>query len=170
MASNGIGRDSKPRRGPVALSELVGKAIGPLAMRRGFATADLIAAWPGIVGARFADCTRPEKIAWPKGEADEWRSAVLVVKVDGPRAIFFQHEAGQVIERVNAFLGYAAIGRIRIVQAPVAAIAGAPQSVAAALDTEDEARLGRTLSGVDNDQLRAALDRLGRGVLKDKSR
>jgi hypothetical protein len=170
MADNGIGRDSKPRRGPVALSELVGKAIGRLASRRGFATADLIAAWPGIVGARFADCTRPEKIAWPKGEANEWRTAVLIVKVDGPRAVFFQHEAGQVIERVNAFLGYAAIGRIRIVQAPVAAVTGQAPRVEVPLDAEEEARLGRALAGVENEGLRSALDKLGRGVLKDKSR
>lgn len=171
MADKGIGRDVRPsRRGPVMLSELVGKAIGPLTARRGFAAADLIAAWPEIAGARFADCTRPEKIVWPKGEANEWRAALLVVKVDGPRAVFFQHEAGQVIERVNAFLGYAAIGRIRIVQGPVAAATDAAPKGAATLAAEDEARLDRSLAEVEDDALRAALGKLGRGVLADKSR
>lgn len=171
MAGTGIGNESKlRRRGPVALAELVGKAIGPLAARRGFATADLIAAWPEIAGARFATCTRPERIVWPRGAANEGKRAILVVRVDGPAAILFQHEAGQTVERVNAFLGYAAIGQLRIVQGPIAAAGGETAPRPRPIAAEDETRLAETLAPVDNDGLRAALERLGRGVLADKSR
>lgn len=158
------------RRGAIAIAELVGKVLDPVTKRRGFATTDLIAAWPQIVGPRYADCTRPEKILWPKGDDMEGAPALLVLRVDGPRAIFVQHEAGQIIERVNAFLGYGAIGHLRIIQAPVsggaAPVAPAPKAIAAA----DEARLEATVSTVDNENLRAALERLGRGVLQDKGR
>src|SRR6185295_19195441 len=92
------------RRGPVMLAELVGKVIDPGTKRRGFGTTDLIAAWPEVVGPRYADCTRPEKIVWPKSEDMEGAPALLVLRVDGPRAIFVQHEAAQIVERVNAFL------------------------------------------------------------------
>ena len=34
-------------------------------------------------------------------------------------ALHLQHETGEIIDRVNAFLGFNAIGRIRIVQKPV---------------------------------------------------
>ncbi len=100
-------------RGALPLSALVGRVIGPVAKRRGFATADLIAAWPEIVGARFADCTRPDKIVWPRGEANVDMPGVLTLKVDGPRAVLVQHELGQILERVNAFLGYGAVGQVR---------------------------------------------------------
>lgn len=171
MADNQNERAAAPfRRGAVPLSELVGKAIGPLTGRRGIATADLVAAWPGIAGARFADCTRPEKIAWPKGGETEWRQAVLVVRVDGPRAVFFQHESSQVIERLNAFLGYAAVGRIRIVQGPVAAPSKPGPRTAPALGAADAARLDQALAGMEDDPLREALAKLGRGVLTDKLR
>ena len=152
------------RRGPVALGELVGRVLDPVTARRGFATADLIAAWPEIVGARYADCTRPERIVWPRGEDATGAGGVLHLKVEGPRAILVQHELGQIIERINGYLGYAAIAKVRLVQAPV----GSPRPRTQGdrpLDAEDEARLGEAISGVEDDGLRAALDRLGRGVL-----
>ena len=171
MSSTGIANDRKHRRrGPVLLAELVGKAIGPLAARRGFGTADLIAAWPEIVGTRFADCTRPDRIAWPKGAANEGKHALLVVRVDGPAAVLFQHETGQIVERANAFLGYAAIGQVRIVQGPVGKTGGEAPTLPTPIGAEDEARLGNAIAPVDNDALRSALDRLGRGVLSNKSR
>ena len=130
---------AKRRRGVVALSELVGRVLEPVSARRGFATAELIAAWPAIAGPAYADCTQPEKIIWPR-ETNDGAPApgVLYLRVDGPRAIFVQHELGQVIERVNAFLGYGAIARARIVQGP---------------------------AEVGDGELRDALDRLGRAVL-----
>jgi hypothetical protein len=171
MSGTGIGNGRKQRgRGPVLLAELVGKAIGPLAARRGFGTADLIAAWPEIVGARFADCTRPDKIAWPRGTANEGKPAHLVVRVHGPAAVLFQHESGQVVERVNAFLGYAAIAQVKIVQGAVAKADQKAPAPPEPIDAEDEAHLGKQLAPVDNDDLRSALDRLGRGILANKPR
>ena len=107
------------KNGPVALAEIVGKALDPLTARRGFATADLMAGWADIVGTRYAECTLPEKIVWPRGAAADAGAGVLVVRVDGPRALYLQHEADQIVERVNAFVGHGAIGRIKIVQGPV---------------------------------------------------
>jgi hypothetical protein len=159
-----------PRRGAVKLSELVGKAIAPLAGRRGFATADLIAAWPTIAGTRFSDCTRPEKLQWPRGSANDGKSASLIVRVDGPRAVLFQHEAGQIIERVNTFLGYAAVSEIRIVQGPVEKDRTKATPSGADLSPEAEARLGAAILPVESDPLRSALGRLGRNVLREQGR
>jgi hypothetical protein len=163
--------DIKPRRGgPVPIASLVGRIIDPLTARRGFATPDLIAAWPEIAGPRFADCSRPEKIVWPKGPAEEGKPALLILRVDGPKAVLVQHEAGQIVDRVNAFLGYAAIGRVRIVQAPVDPNCQKPAIPDTRLSAEEEARLAGTLSGVADEGLKAALDRLGRRVLSDRDR
>jgi hypothetical protein len=152
------------------LGELVGRILDPVTKKRGFATTDLIAAWPEIVGRKFADCTRPEKIVWPRGEEMEGAPALLILRVDGPRAIFVQHEAGQIIERVNAFLGYGAVGHIRIVQAPVKGTIPAEARTDAPLDPEAEARLAHTIAALPEGGLRAALDKLGRGVFGDRRR
>ena len=157
------------RRGPVPLSELVGRVLDPVTRRRGFATADLIAAWPDIAGARFAEFTRPVKITWPRGEANDGAAGVLTLHVEGPRAILIQHELGQIVERINGFLGYQAVGQVRIVQAPIGQhgkrqrAAGEPT-----LAADDEERLASATGLVADKGLRAALNRLGRGVLNRK--
>jgi hypothetical protein len=106
-------------------------------------------------------------VAWPRGEPADHKPAVLVLRVEGPRAILVQHEAGQIIERVNAFLGYAAIGQMRIVQGPVTAARPAEKPVARSLRPAEETRLAAAVSRVADDDLRQALARLGRGVLAE---
>ncbi len=147
------------------LSELVGRVIDPVTRQRGFAATELLAAWPEIVGARYADCTRPERIVWPKGEEMEGAPALLVLRVDGPRAILVQHEAGQILERVNAFLGYAAVGHLRILQAPVRAATRPALPPRPELSGSDEARLRETIDGLPAGPLRTSLEELGRNVI-----
>ena len=159
------------RRGPVPLAELVGKVVDPVIAKRGFATADLIAAWPGIVGAAYADCTEPERILWPRATGGgEPAPGVLFLKVDGPRAIFLQHELPQIRERINAFLGYAAIGQIRIAQGPVATRTRPAKRETAPLPAEAEGALAQATASVADEKLRSALARLGRGVLDTRNK
>ena len=156
------------RKGAVAVGSLVGAIIDPVTRRRGFATAELIAAWPEIVGGRWAECTAPEKIVWPRKE--DGGPAVLTVKVDGPAAVFVQHEAGQILERVNAFLGYGAVGKLRIVQGPVTGAGKRAKPADPTLPADQEANLGAQVAEVDEGPLKQALERLGRGVLSEKRR
>ncbi len=159
--------DEKRRsRGAVPISALVGRVINPIARKRGFAAADLIAAWADVVGAELAECTRPEKIVWPRGEANADRPGVLTLRVEGPRAVIVQHQLDQIVERVNAFFGYAAVGPVRIVQAPLGRTPKPAPTGEEPLAPEAAARLATAIGGVDNQPLREALDRLGRGVLK----
>jgi hypothetical protein len=158
------------RRGLIPLSGLVAQVLSPVTVKRGFASADLLAAWPEIAGPIFADCTAPEKIVWPRraGKDADDATGVLVLRVDGPKAIYVQHEVNQFLERVNAFLGYAAIGRIRIMQGPVAA-KPAGRAEAPPLDASEQAELSQKLSGIESDALRAALRRLGGSILSQRS-
>jgi hypothetical protein len=152
------------RRGAVSIAELVGKTLDPITARRGFAASQLTASWAEIVGQRYADCSLPEKIVWPRGAANAGRSGMLVVRIDGPRALLFQHELPQVIERVNATLGHATIDRIRVIQGPVQAATGTGKPVRS-LDAEEESQLADLLDSVESSDLRGALERLGRGIL-----
>lgn len=168
MSGNG---GKERRRGAVRLAELVGKVVDPVIARRGFATADLIASWPAIVGQAYAECTQPERILWPRGrEGAEPAPGVLFLRVDGPRAIFLQHELPQILERINALLGYAAIGRIRIAQGPVQTRTRPAKRPADPLSPGAEAALAKRIGGVADERLRSALDRLGRGVLAGRNK
>jgi hypothetical protein len=165
------GNDKAKRRGAVPLTALVGRIIDPVIAARGFANGDLLAAWPEIVGQAFAGWTEPERIVWPRGVAGkEPPPGVLTLRVDGPRAIYVQHELPQIIERVNAYLGYAAVGQVRIVQKPVARRRRPVRQPPPPLGSAAEGELSAALAGVEDDRLRSALDRLGRGVLAPRDK
>ena len=85
----------------------------------------------------------------------------LVLRVEGPAAIEIQHLAQVICERVNRFLGWRAIERIAFRQAPLRRVsrkAGRKPDAAAA------ARLAASLPEITDDDLRAALARLGAAV------
>src|SRR5215469_4020733 len=97
----------------------------------GFSTATLVTDWVTIAGRELAAYTAPERLKWPRGAAQPDAQtaepgkgrcgATLVLRVDAGRSLDVQHEARQLIERINAYFGYAAVAELRIVQAPVGA-------------------------------------------------
>jgi hypothetical protein len=100
------------------VADLTGKAFA----RYGFASAGLLTDWAAIAGADLAACTRPERLRWPR-HAREDRGpplgATLVLRVEGARALEVQFRAAQIVARINAYFGYAAIAALRLVQGPV---------------------------------------------------
>jgi hypothetical protein len=132
----------------------------------GFSTAALVTEWVAIAGRELAAYTAPERLAWPRGrerpdaetgEPGRGRpGARLVLRVDGGRSLDVQHKAHQIIERINAYFGYAAVAELRIVQAPVGEApsgAQAPRPVAHPLIAE--------VAHIADAPLREALARLG---------
>jgi hypothetical protein len=150
------------------IGEIVARVIEPVTSRRGFAKADLVAVWPEIAGPMHAAFTAPEKILWPRhAPGDDPPAGTLVIRADGPRAIFLQHELPQIVERVNAFYGYRAVAQARIVQGPVGGGA-TPPPAPPRLDAATGERLAGAVAGVEDEGLRAALERLGRGVFTQR--
>lgn len=156
-------------RGARPLSDLIPELMKPAARKRGFASVDLVAYWADIVGPAYQDCTRPERLTWPRKLADggeeSYEPATLTVAVEGSRALLFQHEAADVARRINAVFGFQAVGRIRIVQKPIQKLDVARAPRLRDLGPAEQKRLAATLEGVEDPDLRAALERLGRGVL-----
>ena len=136
----------------------------------GFSTASLAIDWAAIAGAELAAYTAPERLKWPRSversedgaaPAEKGRSgATLVLRVDGARALDVQYKARQIIERINAYFGYAAIAELRIVQAPVSSGQQPPRmAVRAAAEP-----LTHEVAHVADPGLRSALARLGAGM------
>jgi hypothetical protein len=172
-------RDAHPqtkvkRRGAQPIADLIGGVLGPAARRRGFASVDLFAYWPDIVGASFADYTQPERLIWPKrldtgGEA-AFEPATLTVRCEGSRALLFQYEAPAVVERINAIFGFRAVARLKIVQMPIIHMGMPVPPKIAPLGEPQERALRAGVAGVDDEALRDALIRLGRAVKGRKAR
>ncbi|WP_084175105.1 DUF721 domain-containing protein [Afifella pfennigii] len=147
----------KSRAKPIG--ELVGGTLDPLMRKRGLARAELIAWWPDIVGPRYAGLTAPQRISWPR--SGEGRAATLVLHVDPSVALPLSYELEGVRDRLNAFLGFRAVGAIKLVQHPFPTPA---EKMSRQPDKEAERRLEARLAGVEG-PLRESLRQLGRAVL-----
>jgi hypothetical protein len=152
---------------------LVGTCLGPVVARQGFGTAEILTAWPEIVGHELADRTRPEKIRWPRRSGVEaGETATLVVRAEGGDALEIQHMSGEILARINGFLGWGAVGRLAVRQAPVAMTSGAtsPQSPRPGRAGDAAAsRENRDIDRIAEPGLRDALDALNRARLEDEN-
>ena len=155
---------SKPQRSfAKPLSQLVGKTIADAFARQGFASTGLVTHWPEIVGAEVAAHAEPLRMQWPRRvHEDAPEPATLVLRVEGPVALEIQHLSGVIIERVNRFFGWRAVGRIAIRQAPLARRPAKHGPVPP--DPALVARLAAAMPEIADDGLRTALARLGAAV------
>ena len=154
---------NKPSR-PVGkpLRELLNKLVGDAFARQGFASAELVTRWDDIVGHEIAAHSEPIKLQWPRRTDDEdGEAGTLVLRVEGPAAIEIQHLAALICERVNRFLGWRAVERLALRQAPLR------RRQPRAARTDDPAAvapINETLSDIKDDELKEALARLGAAV------
>src|SRR5437763_6732962 len=74
-------RKNQAWRGPQHLAGSLSKVLAPLVAKRGFAAADILSAWPEIVGHRYAGCTQPEHLRFERGSADS--AGTLTIRVEG---------------------------------------------------------------------------------------
>jgi hypothetical protein len=148
------------------VGDLATAILDPVLRRKAGISTGLVQSWEEIVGPRLADRTRPEKILWPRrvGEDDPFEPATLIIACEGAAALQLQHQTGEIIGRINAFLGFAAIGRIRILQKPVANHRKPVRRLPRELTGDEASGLAKTVAGIEDDALRASLERLGRAV------
>ena len=144
------------------LRELLGKVVGETFNRQGFASAELVTRWIEIVGTEIAAHTEPVKIQWPRPAEDSVRPpGILILRVEGPAAIEIQHLAEVICDRINRFLGWRAIERIALRQAPLRR--AAPKTMPAD-DPAVAAKIAAGLPEIADEDLRQALARLKAAV------
>jgi hypothetical protein len=161
-----------PFGNPVPVSDLATEILDPVLRKRAGISVGLVQSWEEIVGPRLALKTRPEKIQWPRRmhEDDPFEPATLIVACEGMAALHLQHETGEVIGRVNSFLGFNAIGRLRIVQKPVANNTAAPRPRPRQLTDVERKKLSGTVGVIEDEGLRASLERLGATIIGTRQR
>lgn len=158
---------SKP--GPISakpLSVLLGDVFSDAYAKQGFAARELVTRWAEIAGAEIAAHSEPLKIQWPRPvEGQPQEPATLVLRVEGPMALEIQHASDVILQRVNRFLGWSAVGRLALRQAPLSR-RDKPKP-APALDAAEIAKLAESLASVEDEDLRIALARLGASIKRN---
>lgn len=164
---------TRRKRGAQPLADLIGGMLAPAARKRGFASVDLFAYWPDIVGPSFAECTQPERLSWPRrledGGEQGFEPATLTVRCEGARALLLQYEEQAIVERINAIFGFRAIAKLRIVQMPISHIGLARRAPLPPVPEATERQLKQDVAGIEDGGLREALLKLGRAIKATQS-
>src|ERR1700746_4019334 len=145
-----------PKPGPVSanpLSVLLSDVFSDAYAKQGFAARELVTRWAEIAGAEIAAHSEPIKMQWPRPvEGQPQEPATLVLKVEGPMALEIQHASDVILERVNRFFGWSAVGRLALRQGPLSRKKS--RAAGRAPDASEVQEVAKTLSSIEDEALR----------------
>src|SRR5208283_2651905 len=155
--------------GPISakpLSVLLSDVFSDAYAKQGFAARELVTRWADIAGPEVAAYSEPLKMQWPRPvEGQPQEPATLVLRVEGPMALEIQHRADVILERVNRFFGWHAVGRIALRQAPLSRRDRRPAPRPP--DPNAVKKVADTLQAVEDKALKEALARLGAEIKRN---
>ena len=152
-------RGGGPRALATSLSAVTKAAFG----KRGFADGTILKDWAVIAGEHLAGHSQPEKITYPVGAGDD---GTLHLRIDnGSMATELQHLEPLLVERINGYFGFKAIGRLKITQGPLPKTSEKPAWTPRPLNPGEETDLAESLIEGDDADLQRALNALGRAVI-----
>lgn len=147
--------------GPRPLARTIPKIAAKALGRQGQAFGALLAEWSSIMGPVTGARSAPEKLSFPPGRRE---GATLSVRAPAGIAVEIQHAEPQIIERINAFLGFRAVARLRLVQAPLRTAPRPARYRPRPLSEEEESAIRESVAGIEDEALRDAMTRLGRAI------
>jgi hypothetical protein len=158
---------SKPRPfSAKPLSVLLSDVFKDAYAKQGFAARELVTRWAEIAGPEIAAHSEPLKMQWPRPvEGQPQEPATLILRVEGPMALEIQHSSDVILQRVNRFFGWSAVGKLALRQAPLSR-RDRPKRPRPP-EAKEVAEVEKTLSSVEDQDLRAALARLGAAIKRN---
>jgi hypothetical protein len=148
-----------------SIASSVSKVAAPVLGRRGLAEAEMILGWAAVVGEDLARDTLPIKLSFGKGDRLDGTLHLKVVSAAAPEV---RHREPQIIERINGFFGYRAVAHLKLTQGPLPTSPSLAPKPARALAPAETKALAASLDGIEDPDLKAALERWGRAVLGDQ--
>ena len=167
-----VPRHSSTTRGFSRAATLMQPSIRKASEDRGFAVTRLLTHWHEIVGESVANIAKPVGVSYGKSGM----GATLTVLTTGAQAPMLEMQKETIREKVNACYGYRAIARLRITQTAATGFAEGRATFDAAprvrkTPTPQMQSTAQSLSdGIESNDLRDALARLGANVLNKTNR
>jgi len=148
-------------------SSLLQTQIRKTSESRGFAQSRLLTHWTEIAGDDIAAISRPVEVRYGRGGF----GATLTLLTTGAHAPMLEMQKEKLREKVNAVYGYNAISRVRITQTASTGFSEGQVSFdhrPANIHTDETPHIlpqaQQVARGVEDDQLRTALERLASNV------
>lgn len=146
------------------LGEMISDALDPALRKRGFASRDLIANWQAIAPTPWDSIAMPDKLVWPRRDRPDPEGAVLHLRCREGHGLALAHEGPAIAAAINRYFGYLLVGSVRLSPMPLAP-ARTAEKPARRLPDATIASIRATTGAVEDGPLRAALEKLGRGVM-----
>lgn len=153
----------------------VSKTIMPLAKQllgaKGMLEMEILSDWTAIVGEELAQYSLPQKISFRKDERSNGTLELLVLS--GAFALEIQHRESQILNKINAYFGYDAVAKLKIIQNSCPEnflftkkpIDNVKKNL---VSSEEHNYITEIIKDVDNNELRRHLEILGEAVLGSK--
>jgi len=144
----------------------IGLQLEPVIRKKSGFDVKLLENWPQIVGAQLASLCTPVKVRKTRSSADaQAKAATLMIECDGFASLKIQHQADEIIEKINHFLGFHAIDKIKIVQKS-RRHATAIDSPTRALSQHEMAWIEQQTNLIEDEALRASMKQLGENIIE----
>lgn len=155
--------EPKRRNRAVDVAEALGGVLDPALRRRGFASRDIVTHWRAMAPAPYDAAAMPDRLAWPRGERSAL-GASLYLRVLPGHQLALVHEAPRIAAAINRYFGYVLVNEVRLSPMPFTPGSVAPAEVAPEPDPARRASVGKAVEPIEDDRLRAALERLGLAI------
>jgi hypothetical protein len=150
----------------VSAGDALQRALDPVFRKRGFASRDIISHWAAMAPRPYDQVSAPDRLVWPRGERTAG-GAVLYLRCAAGHQLALSHEGEKIAAAVNRYFGYVLVGAVRLSAEPFdPAKPPAPPPAPAATPRVVES----TVAPVEDPELRDALRRLGRGIMRKSAR
>lgn len=154
-----------------AKTQSVGRAVSGLAKRaldkRGFVDASIVNEWPTIAGALIGGHSLPEKISFPR---DRSKPGTLHLRLEnGALSTEVMHFEPVLLERMNRFFGFRAVGHIKIIQGPLPSSEKKIRPALPPIEAEKRVAIEQSLDTVADGEIRDALIQLGNHVARRRA-
>ncbi len=158
-------RGRRAYRAAPRADKAMARIMRPLTRQFGAGSTGLRAHWAEIVGPRFAALSTPMRFQGHKA------GRTLIISAPGPAAALIMASSHTIIERANAYLGPGYIQRIKLVQTRIKEqhLTGhTQQHVSPELSPSEMLNLQSTLEKVQDPDVKAALEKLGKTIMGSK--
>lgn len=152
----------------VQLGDMIGNTLDPALRRRGFASRDLIINWSSIAPTPYDVISAPDKLVWPRRDRPDPEGAVLYLRCREGHALALSHEAPAITAAINRYFGYLLVSGIRLSPNPFTGPDKEPAAAPRPLPPEKAEYLAKSVSVIEDPELRAALEKLGRGIMNKR--
>ncbi|MEZ5813454.1 MAG: DciA family protein [Alphaproteobacteria bacterium] len=149
------------------LSEATARIAGKSFERKYIALGRIVNNWRDIVGAQLADKAQPVKIHYRKKTGEKQPQATLEIAASSADATLLHYQKDLILERINQIFGESWISAIRFVHVASNMQGKAPKKPKAPLTADEKKTLSDMLLEIEDGDMRARLERLGRSIIMD---